>query len=137
MIEILEYLEKAEEMDLHLLDFFDDYSETDFANLYFFWHTKPQLEYVIKQCTSFQQWGKALTDSIRMDEKGIFSQLESCLKMAHGIRYSMTTEQVAMYIDTNEYAYYCYERLRDYVDNFWFAYRIEMQNEEEDFSYEG
>jgi hypothetical protein len=122
----LYYLEAAEQMGWSIFDF--AIPDQEFARYFVFELYRPQLLKRVRAFTGFSQW-KALTEILRQDEQAVMAELEACLRHANGFTAGLTLEQQVAYIQTNEYAFFLYDRLAKYVDAFWFDFQLNQEDE--------
>lgn len=129
-LDVIEYLEKAERMQWCLKDFDDDHTATAFANLFILSNSRQNLEMIMWSAGSFAKWGQAINDFWDSEQRGIMDQLEATFRMFDNIPYDSDVLSTVSNIINNEYAHYCFERLKDYVDEFYFDFLMEDLNDQ-------
>lgn len=111
----LDYLITAERNGYHLLDF--AVSDAEFAQHFVFEMYRPGMMEALATYTGFSEWS-GLNEVLRMDQHAVMAELEACLAQAEQLNSSLDVYQCAAFIDVNEYAQFCFDRLVAYVDAF-------------------
>lgn len=131
MNETLYYLEAAEKMGWHLLDFYAPPAE--FAREFVFSLYRDRLLYSAWNAGSFEKWAPVFRKVLKEDEQAIIAELDACLFQAEELDYSLGTIKIAAYVDVNEYAHFLFKRLQKYVDAFWFEHQLYDEDEYEQY----
>lgn len=113
----LDYLITAERAGWHLLDF--SVSDAEFAQHFVFEMYRPGLMDALVTYTGFSEW-RGLTDVLRLDQHAVMAELEACLEQAAKMNSSLDVYECAAYVEVNEYAQFCFDRLAAYIDSFHF-----------------
>ena len=111
----LDYLIVAERAGWHLLDFSP--AKEEFIAQFMFDLHRPAILDAVRTYTSFKDW-IGLREVIRLDQRAVQEELEDCLIQASELTIDMDVYVCAAYVDVNEYAQVCFERLAAYVDTF-------------------
>lgn len=117
--EQLMYLKISEYMGLHIVDFMDAASEQLFAEKYLFYYFKPVFHDIMRSSSDLRSWGPLMAEAVKIDYKTINAELSLVLRQAEELDDESNIETVCMYIGSNEYIFYCYERLVKYVKRFY------------------
>lgn len=124
-VEELNFLAMAQEMGFHLVDFDDAHTEQDFVDSYMSDYFRPRFLQIARESTNFKQWPDKMNNDIKIEYKGVVTELQATLRHAMNLEQTDPIPVVASYIANNEYSYFCFLRLKKYVQEFYFSYLLD------------